>query len=113
MVRPVMPLVEYYLNYDYISQELCENKDKPYLECNGYCYVEKQLKKIDPIQQDQKPITSSTISLKDYPISTLDFCKINIINQKIEVENKNPLYYPFFTPKDIVVDLLQPPKIVV
>jgi len=73
MVRPILPVVEYYMNYDYISKELCENKDKPYLECNGTCYLEKQMSKIDPISHDQKPISNIPINLKDYPISTLDF----------------------------------------
>lgn len=112
MVRPIMPLIEYYMNYDYISQVLCENKEKPYLKCYGSCYLEKQMIKIDPIQQDQKPISSSTINLKDYPISTLDFSDIEINHQKIDVENKNPLYYTCSMPKDFVVDLLLPPKII-
>lgn len=41
--KPLWPLVEYTINYDYIVTELCENKDKPELQCNGKCYLTKQL----------------------------------------------------------------------
>nr|WP_255749311.1 hypothetical protein [Gramella crocea] len=41
--RPLWPLVEYAVNYDYIVDKLCENKDKPEMECNGKCYLTKQL----------------------------------------------------------------------
>lgn len=33
----------YQLNYEYYSQELCENKDQPELHCDGKCMLAKQL----------------------------------------------------------------------
>lgn len=59
VLRPFLPYAEYVLNYDYISEVLCINKDKPKLECNGKCYLmqslaeeaEKQL----PGEQRAKP----------------------------------------------------------
>ncbi|WP_072995728.1 hypothetical protein [Epilithonimonas mollis] len=45
VLRPVMPLVEYVVNYDYISDVLCINKKKPELHCNGKCYLGKELAK--------------------------------------------------------------------
>jgi len=71
MVRPVMPIIEYHANYDYISSVLCENRDKPYLECNGKCYLEKQLKKINNDSHDHKS-TIPQINFDDYPVSPLD-----------------------------------------
>lgn len=44
-VRPVFPVVEYLVNYTTIVTELCENKDKPQLQCNGKCHLAKQLAK--------------------------------------------------------------------
>lgn len=32
------------LNRDYIAKNLCVNRDKPKLNCNGQCYLAKQLK---------------------------------------------------------------------
>lgn len=73
MVRPILPVVEYYINYDYINEQLCENRDKPYLKCNGTCYLEKQLDKIDPQHPNQKPVSALVFDLKEYPVSPLDF----------------------------------------
>lgn len=43
--KPIFPFLEYVLNYNYIVAELCENKSKPQLKCNGKCYLAKQLAK--------------------------------------------------------------------
>ncbi len=43
--RPLVPLVEYAVNYEYISQVLCINKNNPDLHCNGKCYVSKEIAK--------------------------------------------------------------------
>lgn len=45
LFKPVIPVVEYMVFYDYIKNELCENKDKPKLECNGKCHLKKELAK--------------------------------------------------------------------
>ncbi len=46
-------MVEYNLNRDYIAQNLCENKNKPMLHCNGKCQLSKKL------AEDEKQNTSS------------------------------------------------------
>lgn len=43
--RPLIPLAEYAVNYDYIVNSLCVNKSKPELHCNGKCYLGKELAK--------------------------------------------------------------------
>jgi len=43
MLAPVLPVFEYFINYDYIVEVLCINKDKPELECDGKCYLKDQL----------------------------------------------------------------------
>ncbi len=45
LTKPLWPVIEYVMHYDYIVATLCENKDKPELECNGKCYLSKQLAK--------------------------------------------------------------------
>lgn len=45
LFKPVFPVLEYFVNYDYIVNELCENKAKPELECNGKCHLAKELAK--------------------------------------------------------------------
>lgn len=43
--RPLMPLAEYAVNYNYIVNTLCVNKSKPELHCNGKCYLSKEVAK--------------------------------------------------------------------
>jgi 5-methylthioribose kinase len=45
LARPAIPFLEYIINYDYIVKELCENKEKPELKCNGKCHLMKELAK--------------------------------------------------------------------
>lgn len=44
-------ITEYYLNKDYIAQNLCENKDKPQKHCEGKCHLQKQLKEDEKKEQ--------------------------------------------------------------
>ncbi len=48
LLQPVLPLLDYVVNYDYIVSELCVNKSNTVKGCNGKCYlsakVEKQTK---------------------------------------------------------------------
>ena len=45
LLKPLWPVADYIVNYDYIVNVLCENKDKPQLNCDGKCYLAKQLAK--------------------------------------------------------------------
>ena len=45
LFKPVFPVLEYFVNYDYIVKELCENLAKPELKCNGKCHLTKELAK--------------------------------------------------------------------
>jgi hypothetical protein len=40
-------VANYELNKEYISKNLCENKAKPMMHCNGKCHLRKQLQKED------------------------------------------------------------------
>ncbi|ALL07280.1 hypothetical protein AQ505_18385 [Pedobacter sp. PACM 27299] len=42
------------MNQRYIAAELCVNKDKPQLQCNGKCYLMKKLKQAQDKEQKQE-----------------------------------------------------------
>lgn len=44
-LRPIFPIVEYVINYEYIVTELCENRSQPKLDCNGKCHLKKEMAK--------------------------------------------------------------------
>nr|WP_314898124.1 hypothetical protein [uncultured Flavobacterium sp.] len=58
LVKPVLPVLEYVVNYEYISKVLCINKDKPKMQCNGKCHLMKELAKASdadkPVSSDKK-----------------------------------------------------------
>lgn len=57
LVQPALPVLEYLVNYDYIVNELCENRDKPVLSCNGKCYLGDQVEKqLDLDHKEQVPL---------------------------------------------------------
>ena len=47
ILRPLVPVVEYAVNYDYIVKNLCENRNVPQSTCKGKCYVGKELAKTE------------------------------------------------------------------
>lgn len=55
LAKPVLPVAEYVINYEYISTKLCVNKEKPKLQCNGKCQL---MKKLAAASESEKPISS-------------------------------------------------------
>lgn len=45
LAKPLLPLAEYVIHYERIVRELCEKRDEPESDCNGSCYLKKQLAK--------------------------------------------------------------------
>ena len=107
MVRPLVPIMEYYANYDYIANVLCENRDKPYLECNGKCYLEKQLNKSNHSNHDHKP-TIPQIDFEKYPISQLDQFSYTVKNFNENYTHR--FFVNKYTSQDFYNSLLKPPQ---
>ena len=42
------------LNRNYIATKLCENRDKPWLHCNGHCYFMKKIKQAEQKQNSEE-----------------------------------------------------------
>jgi hypothetical protein len=59
--------VEYAVNYQYISEELCVNKKNINLHCNGKCYLAKKLSKTT--DTDSSPLSKGKNSVQ----KVLDF----------------------------------------
>ncbi|XOV67626.1 MAG: hypothetical protein ACFHU9_00370 [Fluviicola sp.] len=52
MGMKVFLVLDWKINQDRITEKYCENKDKPMMNCNGKCYLSKQLEKME--QQENK-----------------------------------------------------------
>ena len=73
----LFPYAQYYLNYDYIVDVLCINKDKPITICYGKCYLSNQLDKttgddesiIPSTQNDWQKQPLTLTSAEQFPLS--------------------------------------------
>lgn len=109
MMRPLVPIIEYYANYDYIANVLCENRDRPFLECNGKCYLEKQLKKANHSSHDHKS-TIPQINFDDYPISPLD--QFTYRTTEFLYFTQERLFDYKYTSQDYYNTIFKPPRLV-
>lgn len=63
--------MEYLANYDYIATELCENRDKPEMHCNGKCHLMKQLAKAS---EHEKPISEKKQASAEHEVLFFEPC---------------------------------------
>ncbi len=98
LLKPVLPVLDYVVNYEYITKVLCINKAKPKLQCNGKCHLMKELAKASeneaPISSDKKT-TSQQIEIlffeeiKSFKIVSIYFEE----NQKVISNYSNSYLY--------------------
>lgn len=83
--KPIFPVIEYVVNYDYIAKVLCVNKDKPAMKCNGKCHLMKELAKASegdkPNSNDKKSTHSESEVLFFEPIKSLEITQITLSNK--------------------------------
>ena len=76
LLKPVVPFLEYAVNYDYITQVLCENKAAPELECNGKCHLMKELAKAS---ENEKPLSSHKKAMSESEVLFFQEFKQNVV----------------------------------
>ena len=54
-------VVDFLINQAEIARELCENRDKPQMECNGKCHLKKELEKEEKREQKNLKISAQEI----------------------------------------------------
>ena len=92
------------MNEDYIAKELCVNKNKPELQCNGKCYLMNKLKQAQDKEQKQEhqfqkvqlqmqeAIVALPFIFKQYPIAAINFSIP--LNTGIPVARVNAIFHP-------------------
>lgn len=66
-VMKLSVIATFELNRADIIERYCVNKDKPKLSCNGNCYLQKQLDKLDQTQHQQDDKTVPVVKLNIEP----------------------------------------------
>jgi hypothetical protein len=72
-------LLAYRSNVEFIATELCINRDKPELQCNGKCQLLKEVEKSQHKAADQKSVPNSVSSL---PYIGADTFKLGILEER-------------------------------
>lgn len=106
LFKPLIPIMEYVVFYDYIKNELCINKDNTEMGCNGMCFLTEEMNKASDIT----PGNDKKVSLYD---SMLVYCETPtdkelfltpIAHSSKQASSYNNLYVNMFCS-----DILRPP----
>lgn len=96
LLKPILPVISFMVNYDYIAKELCENKTKPELHCNGKCYLKKELAKAsentNQNSQNKKQIQQETEILFLETICNISFQNNDLHNHSVVKDNYSTQY---------------------
>lgn len=111
MLRPVLPLYEYYSNYDYITQKLCENRNRTFLKCNGSCYVQKLMKEDDLLIQDIDTEQTEPIITIYFPIFIIEKSDYYLKNIILFKDLEKPFFSKLFIAYEFTHTIFHPPKI--
>lgn len=86
--RPLLPIIEYWTNYNYISKVICINKNKPELNCNGTCYLVKKIiqnNTDDPSSEANKKLNPTLKSIDDFILCNkvqINYKKLHLIKER-------------------------------
>ena len=114
LIRPIVPLLDYGLNYEYIAEVLCINTDKPELECNGKCYLTQEIQKtfLHEVTDDASVVSIIEISVDRFTIAfknTINYTVFVIDSfKKVKIYSAN-----FGKIQDYIPPILQPPEFLI
>jgi hypothetical protein len=95
----------YLLNKKYIAEELCVNKSKPVLQCQGSCYLEKKIAHTaNEEKQGNRPGQKHLLELV-YTVEAF-FHVTEVICRDIKIENT---CYSNFVFSTYINDIFHPP----
>ncbi|AZA61508.1 hypothetical protein [Chryseobacterium indoltheticum] len=87
-IRPVLPMLNYVINYDYIVKNLCENRKIVESDCKGKCFVKKELAKTEKESNNAQNIKIAGLDVF-LSHDILSFSNIDKADLKSEKPNSN------------------------
>lgn len=105
-------IVYWKINQSYITETLCENKDKPKMHCNGKCYLNKQLQKADDTESDKKNIPNAILKLKTVDLFVFQSRNCNFGNYLFLLDKSTPAYNSLSLLTGYQTSLFRPPKFI-
>jgi len=77
----------YELNKNYIAAKLCENRNKPWMHCNGKCYLMKKVKQAEEKQNASERETQKNLIQESYCEATPEIKFYTQLLQVITIPN--------------------------
>ena len=110
IVIPVVPVIDYLFNKDYIAKNLCVNRDKPKSCCKGKCHMVKQLQKATENPEKNTKNTSNRLQLKEvneFVVENIshfihDLFTVNLLTNHTLVYSKLVCPVIFVPPKSVI-----------
>jgi hypothetical protein len=93
------------LNQKYIASTLCENRDKPWMHCNGRCYLMKKIKLAEDKEKNEERQTQKNLFQQVF------FTTVNSIKFTSSLLQVFPERYQSMAPQSVPLHLLRPPRI--
>ena len=84
-------MTNYLVQYNYYAEVLCENQDKPEMECNGKCALMQELDKAEDGNQTQAPVLPK-LKVTETPAILPNSL---VVFNPLEISNAS-LFKPFF-----------------
>lgn len=104
----LLVMTSFYLNRDYIAENLCVNRFDAIPLCKGQCYLEKELKKNEQRQEQHFPdLKQKEIQLFQPTFFAFQFTKVLFLQ-----EENHWSIEPEFNPSEFQLSVFHPPRIV-
>jgi len=107
LIQPALPVIDYLVNYKYIVTELCENRDKPILACNGKCYLEKQVKEQLNITHGDEALMPPKVDFEK--ITSLKYKKFTYQLFEVHTTENNTYFFKSLVERNFTSSLFRPP----
>ncbi|HEY6977251.1 MAG TPA: hypothetical protein VH396_13235 [Chitinophagaceae bacterium] len=101
-------MVDFYVNQSYIAKNLCENRDKPQMHCNGKCQLEKKMEQES--KKDQESPERRSDNKNEIVLSSESFAPAVPSNCWLETKNKNKIPSSIAKSIDRSFDIFHPPR---
>ncbi|MCR8558968.1 hypothetical protein KXD93_15025 [Mucilaginibacter sp. BJC16-A38] len=96
------------LNRNYIASTLCENRDKPWLHCNGKCYFIKKIKQAQ--ENERREAAKDGLSRLEVSFFQEPF-KLRFIEPVTLPDAKNPFpNYSYYYTSHYIEAVFRPPR---
>lgn len=92
------------MNQKYIASTLCENRDKPWMHCNGRCYLMKKIKLAEDKEKNDERETQKNLFQQIFFSTTR---QITFTSSLLQVF---PERYQPMAPQNVSLGLFRPPQ---